>query len=112
MKVASLGLVALLALLLLFVLAGCASPSAMYQGMSAEQINAAAKDNKAVFDCSDVEAPSFGGGTVHVKRRSMVIDSGTVKYGRFVAKTCDDIEFTNTNKPEPVPAIDQPRVLQ
>ena len=90
---------------LAILLVGCASaPSMMYQGMSADQINAAAKDNKAVFDCTDIDSPSFPSGQIKVKRRSMVIDSGTVRYGQFIAKNCDDITFTNENK-APTPKV-------
>lgn len=85
-----------IALLLLIVLTGCAGMG--YQGMSPEQISAAAKDNKAVFQCADIPTSGWvGGGTA--KFRAMVIDSGTVRYGQFTAKTCDDITFTNDNKP-------------
>lgn len=74
-------------------LSGCAGM--MYQSMTPEQITAAAKDNKAVFQCADF--PSIGGGVAKV--RSMIIDSGTVRYGQFVAEECGKITFTNDNKP-------------
>lgn len=89
-----------LAIAILFTLAGCGGlPS--YQGMSPEQISAAAKDNKAVFQCADIPTSGWVGGGI-AKVRSMVIDSGTVRYGRFEAKSCDDIVFTNENKPAAV----------
>lgn len=81
------------AILFALLLAGCQSLGG-YQGMSAEQITAAAKDNKAVYQCADI--PSIGGGTA--KLRSMIVDTGVVRYGSFAAKTCDDISFTNENK--------------
>lgn len=83
-------------------LAACAGSGALqYQGLSPEVAAIASKDNKAVFQCNDVESPFIGGGVLKSKMRTMAIDSGTVRYGRFEAKTCDEITFTNDNKPVP-----------
>lgn len=84
--------------LLAIILTGCAGAQ-MYQGMTAEQISAAAKDNKAVYQCADI--PAFPGGVAKV--RSMVIDTGVIKNGSMVADTCDKITFTNETKPTPKP---------
>lgn len=84
-------------------LAGCVGLQG-YQGMSAEQITAAAKDNKAVFQCLDIPTSGWVGGGV-AKFRAMVIDSGTVRYGRFEAKSCDDISFYNDNKAPVTPKV-------
>jgi hypothetical protein len=82
------------------LMSGCAGNGAVqYQGLSPEVAAIAAKDNKAVFQCNDTEIPNIGGGTVKSKTRSMVVDQGTIKYGNFKAETCDNISFTNENKP-------------
>ncbi len=96
------------ALAIIFALAitGCAVPGQMYQGMSAEQITAAAKDNKAVYQCFDGEIPVTLGGTAKVKSRSMIVDANVIRNGQMIAKTCDDITFTNdSNKPPPASII-------
>lgn len=92
------------AVLSTLALAGCGGMGAsQYQGLSPEVAAVAAKDNKAVYQCSDQEIPNIGGGVLKSKVRSMVIDSGTVQYGRFKATTCDDIEFTNDRSRPVVP---------
>ena len=81
------------------LLAGC-GPAQMYSGMSAEQITAAAKDNKAVYQCTDGEFPVTLGGTAKIKSRSMIVDANVIRNGAMKAKTCDEIEFSNdSNKP-------------
>lgn len=82
----------------LLILQGCVGAS-MYQGLTADQISAAAKDNKAVYQCADI--PAFPGGVAKV--RSMVIDTGVIKNGSMVADTCDKITFTNETKPKTTP---------
>lgn len=95
-------LLALLLLLLTGCLQGCAGSGALqYQGLSPEVAAIAAKDNKAVFQCNDVEIPSVGGGVLKSKSRTMAVDSGTVRFGKFEAETCDKITFTNENKLPP-----------
>lgn len=90
-------------------LTGCAGMGAsQYQGLSPEVAAVAAKDNKAVFQCNDSEIPIVAGGVLKSKTRSMVIDSGTVRYGKFEAETCDKITFTNENKPTVTPTKPSP----
>jgi hypothetical protein len=92
----------ILSFLLVLSLAGCAGVSG-YQNLSPEVAAIAAKDNKAVFQCLDIPTSGWVGGGV-AKVRVMVVDSGTVRYGQFRAASCDDISFTNDNKPAVSPS--------